>query len=88
MDFTVLSDEPTLKADPGFVTVKAPLENTQLSAVEASRIIISAVPAPNVTAATVILPFATKSLVAAKATIGTNSARIVRNFFTIAREVP
>lgn len=82
MDFTELSDEPTLNV-PAFVTVKVPLENVQLCAVEPLRIIMLAVPEPNVTDGTVMLLFAVKSVVAAKATTGTSNNKIVRSFFSI-----
>lgn len=82
MDFTELSDEPTLNV-PAFVTVNVPLENVQLCAVEPLRIIMLAVPEPNVTDGTVMLPFAVKSVVAAKATAGASKNKIVRIFFSI-----
>ena len=82
MDFTELSDEPTLNV-PAFVTVKVPLENNQLSDSEPLRMSMSAVPAPNVTPATVMLPLATKSFVAAKTITGASNNKIGRNFFSI-----
>ncbi len=80
IDLTLLSDDPTLKAEPGLVTVKAPLLNVQLSAVEPLKIIISAVLPPKVTALTVIFPSATKSVVAAKPIKGMSNkdSKIVR----------
>ena len=81
-EITVASDEPTLKV-PGLVTVKTPLEKTQLSAVLPFKISISAVVEPKVTALTVIFASAVKSDVAAKTGTTTNKANTVdtRNFF-------
>jgi hypothetical protein len=62
------------------VTVKVPLENIQLSAVDPLKMSISAVPMPNVTAETVTLPFAVKSFVAASANTGT-SRNVIANSF-------
>ena len=73
MDLTELSEEPTLNV-PGLVTVNAPLENSQLSAVELFKMSMLVVPAPNVTEETVMSPFAVKSVVAVNASTGTNSA--------------
>jgi hypothetical protein len=63
--------------------VNVPLENAQLDAVEPFRMSMFAVPEPNVTDETVMLLFATKSVVAAKATTGESNSKIVRNFFSI-----
>lgn len=85
MDFTAVSEEPTLKAEveSGLVTVKVPLLNVQLSAVEPVIISMFAVLSPKVTALTVILPSATKSVVAARPITGTSNKdrEIVKNFF-------
>jgi hypothetical protein len=72
--FTVASEEPTLKV-PGLVTVKAPLLNVQLSAVDPFMISMSAVVAPKVTALTVILPSAVKSVVAARTGTANRNAK-------------
>lgn len=82
MLFTELSAEPTLKV-PGLVTVKAPLEEVQLSALEPFNINISAVTVPPLTEETVILPLAVKSLVAAITGTTNNKANTVvtKNFF-------
>ena len=65
------------------VTVKAPLENVQLSAVEPFRMSILAVLESKVTDETVISPFAVKSVVAASANTGRNNKRNARRcFFT------
>jgi len=82
MLFTELLEAPTLKV-PGLVTVKTPLEKTQLSAVLPFKISISAVVEPKVTALTVIFASAVKSDVAAKTGTTTNKANTVdtRNFF-------
>ena len=65
------------------MTVNVPLENAQLAAVEPLKMSMSAVPEPNVTDETVILPFATKLFVAAKTTTGASNNRIGRSFFSI-----
>lgn len=63
--------------------MKVPPLKSQLSASEVFRIIMSAVPAPNVTPTTVILLFATKSLVAAKDSVGNNKDKIIAIIFFI-----
>lgn len=63
--------------------MNVPLENAQLDAVEPFSMSMFAVPEPNVTDETVMLLFATKSVVAAKATAGVSNSKIVRNFFSI-----
>lgn len=60
---------------PALVTVKAPLENDQLWAVEPFKMSMLAVPEPNVTLDTVMSPLAVKSVVAAKASAGTAKLR-------------
>jgi hypothetical protein len=64
------------------VALKAPLLNSQLSAVEPLNISISAVIEPNVTPDTVMLLLATKSFVAAMPTVGKiSNASITRRSF-------
>ena len=82
---TELLLEPTLKAEPGFVTLNVPLLWLHSWALDPEKIIISEVPEPKVTLCTVILPLAMKSLVAAlKVPLKTNeNAKIARRRYLV-----